>query len=75
LINKTLTKLGPIVLVVILRTNGEMEEKSIDMTPKKDLVKQEIGGHPITFLGQSCHIQIRVDCLMLAGFVCFYVER
>mmetsp|Transcript_308 Transcript_308/g.368 ORF Transcript_308/g.368 Transcript_308/m.368 type:complete len:322 (-) Transcript_308:562-1527(-) len=43
---------GPIVLVVILRTNGEMEEKSIDMTPKKDLVKQEIGGHPITFLGQ-----------------------
>jgi hypothetical protein len=52
LIDKTLIKLGPIVLVVILRTNGEMEEKSIDMTPKKDLVKQEIGGRPITFLGQ-----------------------
>jgi hypothetical protein len=45
-------KLGPVVAVVILRTNGEMEEKQIDMTPKMDLVKQEIGGRPITFLGQ-----------------------
>jgi hypothetical protein len=52
LIIQALMKLGPIVAVVILRTNGEMEEKQIDMTPKMDLVKQEIGGRPITFLGQ-----------------------
>lgn len=51
LYDQTYSKLGPIVAVVILRTNGETEEKAMDMTPKTDKVREELKG-AVTFLGQ-----------------------
>lgn len=50
-VNAVMTSEGPIVTVVVLRTNGECEELVLDMSPKLQLVAKELRGS-VGFLGQ-----------------------
>ena len=46
-----LTSEGPVVKVVILRTDGTVDERSVDMSPAKRPMETVLGG-PITLNGQ-----------------------